>query len=156
MNLLRSEPIELYTISIEKNSVHDIVEAIAQHSCLHFIDANKPGTEKKRIYWNLVQRCYNAFSKLKIIGNYCRRHGLALVTHSSTEGFLATLQDQLEKRGMNNVSYFEAAEQELREGAEYLSVQQKKAKEVAERCLTLVEQQYVLTRAADIILNSGK
>jgi hypothetical protein len=75
-----------------------------------------------------------------------------LVSHCSVEGFLATLEEDLERRSMNSLAYFEAAEQELKDGAEYLTAQQKKAKEVAERCTSLVEKQYVLTRAADIIL----
>ena len=156
MNLLRSEEMGLYTISIESNSVRDVVETLGNSSCLHFIDANKPGTEKTRYYWKLMQRCYGTFSKIKIIAHHCRRHAIPLVSHCSAEGFMATLQEDLERRGMNSIAYFEAAEQELREGAEYLTAQQKKAKEAADRCTSLIEKQYVLTRAADIIMTHAK
>jgi len=156
MNLLRSEPMGLYMLNIEKNFVWDVMETIGRCSCLHFIDTNKSSKDKTRTFTKLVQRCYKALSKIKIISRQCIKYIGALKSPSSVKFFMATLEKEFARKEMDGMAYFEAIEQVLAETVSFLNAQRNKVKEMDRRCTNLMEEKYVLMKAADIVLTHMK
>lgn len=154
--MLRSEPMQLCMLNIEKNFAWDVLETVGRCSCLHFIDANKASKESNSAYAKLVQRSHHALGKVKVISRQCRKHVGALASPCSVESFTRGLERELARRGMDEMAYFEAVEQALEEDVAFLDAHRKKAKEADEKCTSLLEEKYVLTKASDIVLNHLK
>jgi hypothetical protein len=142
-------------LNIEKNFAWDVMETIGRCSCLHFIDSNR-SKDKTRMFTKLVQRCYQALSKIKIITKQCVKYAGTLKSPSSVEFFIATLEKEFARKEMDGMAYFEAIEQVLEEGVSFLSAQRNKVKEMDRRHTNLMEEKYVLTKAADIVLSHMK
>jgi V-type H+-transporting ATPase subunit a len=64
MSLFRSEPLELYTLLVTRESAYDILNALGQQTWIHFVDSQPDEMIMNRPFYNELKQCEEVMRKL--------------------------------------------------------------------------------------------
>lgn len=156
MSTLRSEDMGLYILSLEKGSAWEVMNSLGKLTCLQFIDSNAKEQVYHLPYSSVVYRCDEALKKIRYIEQLCDRYNKRIKYPSSIQAFLGTVEKQGEMDNMGSTALFEKIELTVNRAEEFLSHQQTEAEIAFSKYSFVVEQRYVIEKAADIIIGEKK
>ena len=63
--MFRSEPMQLYSISVSKDNAWEIFNVLGEINYLHFVDLNRKEQIFNRTYAGMIKRCEEAERRIK-------------------------------------------------------------------------------------------
>jgi len=87
MGFLRSEQMELYKVTIPKDDVWKVIDALGRLEKAHFVDLNKQEQPFALTYANRIKLCDNTERRIKFLIAKCKEYKIKVERPTSVEIF---------------------------------------------------------------------
>lgn len=149
MSLFRSERMGYYNLVMPRESAWDVLNELGEKSCLEFIDQNPNDPAFGRPFSNIIKRCEEVETNLRVIEEQMKRFEIPIEKCRDVNEFLNSLNRYLTTRNKAESTLLEEIESEIEGKAKAITEQSATYEAMQKRFITLVEYKHVLKKTRE-------